>query len=83
MPKRKPKPRVGRPPRKKNEVVRFQILLWLIRGEDDDIIKMLNDVDPKERSRFVKRILREGPAKSSHEEQVSNEQLVDDLFANF
>lgn len=83
MPKRKAKPRVGRPPRRKNEVVRFQILLWLIRGEDDDIIKMLNDVEPKERSRFIKRILREGPAKLVHDEPVNTEQLVDDLFANF
>lgn len=83
MPKRKAKQRIGRPPRRKNEVVRFQILLWLIRGEDDDIIKMLNDVEPKERSRFIKRILREGPAKLAQNEQADAGQLIDDLFANF
>ena len=51
---------VGRPSRNPDDVVKFRVWVYLIRGEDDDLIEQLEHLEPRQRWKIMKQLMRQG-----------------------
>jgi len=74
------KTRSGRPKRDPDKVFRMRLNLWFIRGEDDDLIGLFENVPIAERSQIAKIAWRKGSANMQSTEEEDAEELLDALF---
>ncbi len=74
------KVRKGRPKRDRNSVFQLRLNMWLIRGEDDDLIALFENVPTDERVQLAKLAWRKGAASMQQVEVDNTEELLDALF---
>lgn len=74
------KKRPGRPKRDPNKVFRLRLNLWLIRGEDDDLIALFENASKEELAAVAKRAWRMGASGMQQVEQDDTAALLDTLF---
>lgn len=72
----------GRPPLTMTRI-RKKVTLTLYEGIDDDLIDWFNSIRRGEIANSVKTALRQGGIALEQEEQVSEELMSDDVFADF
>lgn len=71
------KPKRGRPKRDPDSIVVFDVTPYLIRGEDDDLIAIIEAAPPKKRWATMKQMMRSGVANAPKNIIVEDE--LDDL----
>ena len=74
------KTKSGRPKRDPNKIFRVRLNLWFIRGEDDDLIGLFENVSVAERSQIAKIAWRKGSDNMYVAEEENAEELLDALF---
>jgi len=68
-------------PRRHEAVVEFHLHLWLVYGEDDDLISALEGVPARQRSAWIKRMLRQGGLQADAVAEDLNQTELDALHS--